>query len=120
MVSFISMRFLALILSSILTLFIASYYIDGVNLTGGYVELIVAGIVIAVINFLLKPGLKMIFGPFIILSLGLFIILINMGLLWIADLILPQIEFSGFSSLLLTTLLLGITNFIVSISFKKH
>ena len=115
-----SMRFLALIISNILALFLAAYYIEGVVLTGGYLELAIAALVIALANFLLKPGLKLIFGPFIILSLGLFVIFINMGILWIADLLLPQVEFSGFSALLLTTILLGIINFIISISFKKH
>ena len=114
------MRFIALIISNALALFLAAHYIDGVVLSGGYMELTIASVVIALANFLLKPGLKLIFGPFIILSLGLFAIVINMGILWLADLLLPQVEFSGLSALFLTTFLLGIVNFIISIAFKKH
>ena len=114
------MRFLALVIGNVLALFLADHYIDGVSLLGGYKELILAAAVIGLINFFLKPGLKLIFGPFIILSLGLFVIVINMGILYVADLLLPQVEFIGWSSLLLTTLLLGFINFIISIGFKKH
>ncbi len=113
------MKFLVLTISNALALFLAEYYIDGVSLSGGYLELFVAAFVIALANFLLKPGLKLIFGPFIIFSLGLFVIVINMLILYISDLLLPQVEFSGFSALFLTTLLLGIINFIISIGFKK-
>ncbi len=114
------MRFIALIISNALALFLAANFIDGVTLNGGYKELTIAAVVIGLINFLLKPVLKLLFGPFIILSLGLFVIVINMGILWISDLLLEQVAFSGISALFLTTLLLGVINFVVSISFKKH
>jgi len=115
----ILVRFTALILGNALALFLAESYIDGVKLYGGYKELILAALIIALANFFLKPGLKLIFGPFIILSLGLFVIVINMGILWIADKLLPQVEFSGLSSLFLTTMLLGIVNFIISVGLHK-
>ncbi|MBI3671201.1 phage holin family protein [Candidatus Azambacteria bacterium] len=114
------MRFIALIIGNALALFLASSYIDGVSLKGGYAELAIAAVVIALINFLLKPGLRLVFGPFIILSLGLFAIVINMMILWLADSLLPQVEFKTTSALLLTTLLIGFINFVVSIGFKTH
>jgi len=114
------MKFIALLFGNALALFLAANYISGVSLSGGYKELVIAALFIGLANFLLKPGLKLIFGPFIILSLGLFTIAINMGILWIADKFLPQVEFVGFSALFLTTFLIGLINFIISIGFKKH
>ncbi|MEK7452955.1 MAG: phage holin family protein [Patescibacteria group bacterium] len=113
------MKFIILIIGNALALFLASSYISGFSLSGGYKELIIAAIVIALVNLFLKPGLKLVLGPFIILSLGLFIIFINMGILWLADKLLPQVEFLTISSLILTTLLIGFINFIISIGFKK-
>ncbi len=120
MILLIVMRFVALLFGNALALFLAANYISGVSLSGGYQGLLIASFVIGLANFLLKPGLKLIFGPFIILSLGLFSILINMGILWLADLMLSQVTISGFSALFLTTFLIGLINFIISIGFKKH
>lgn len=112
-------KLITLIISSALALLLLVYYIEGVSISGGYKGLVIAALAIGLINFFLKPGLKLVFGPFIILSLGLFLLIINMGLLWVADAILPQLDFKSFSALILTTLLLSILNFIISIGFKK-
>lgn len=118
--SLMIIKLITLIISSALSLFIAANYIAGASISGGYKELLIASVAIGLINFFLKPGLKLVFGPFIILSLGLFILIINIGLLWIADIILPQLDFKSFSALILTTLLLSIINFIISIGFKRE
>ena len=119
MIFLMVIKLITLIISSALALLLSVYYIEGVNISGGYKGLVIASLAIGLINFFLKPGLKLIFGPFIILSLGLFLLIINMGLLWVADAILPQLDFASFSALILTTLVLSVLNFIISIGFKK-
>jgi len=112
-------KLLTLILGNALALLVASYYIKGFGLTGTYTEIIFAILVFSAINFFLKPILKFILSPFILITLGLLTILINMGMLWVTDLILPQLQINTISTLFFATLLIGVVNFAVHLVFKK-
>lgn len=115
-----AMRFVASILvGNVVALFLASYYIEGVTIKGGWWEIVAVAAVLGVINIFLKPILKLILGPFILLSLGLFIIVINMGILWVTDLLLPQMQISTIGALFLSTLLISAVNFATHIVFGK-
>jgi len=114
------MRLLLLILGNILAIFLASYYIDGVTLSGGIKNIAFVGLVFSLINFILKPILKLLLGPFILLSFGLFLIVINMGMLWLTDALMPQLAVTGMMALFLATILIGAVNFAVHILVKNN
>ncbi|MBI3685209.1 phage holin family protein [Candidatus Azambacteria bacterium] len=113
------MRLILLIAANILALFLASYYIEGVTLEGGLRGIVTVGLVFSAVNFLLKPVLKLVFGPLILLTFGLFIVIINMGVLWITDIFLSQLDIAGMGALFLATLLVSAVNFAVHILVKK-
>lgn len=113
------MRFLLLIAANILALFLASTYIEGVTLEGGVWGIVMVGLVFSVANILLKPIVKLILGPLILLTFGLLIIVINMGMLWVTDLVLPQLSIASIGALFLATLVIGIVNFVVHALIKE-
>lgn len=113
------MRLIALILGNVLALFLASYYIAGVAINGGWQEVLIVGLVFSAVNFFLKPLLKLLLGPIILLTLGVFILVINMGVLWVTDLLLPQMSIANISALFLATLLVSAINFATHIVFRK-
>ncbi|MCR4323252.1 MAG: phage holin family protein [Candidatus Azambacteria bacterium] len=113
------MRLIALVLGNVLALFLASYYIAGVAISGGLLEILIVGLVFSAVNFFLKPLLKLLLGPIILLTLGLFILAINMGVLWITDLLLPQMSIANVSALFLATLLVSAVNLATHIVFRK-
>ena len=94
-------------------LWIATAYITGFILTGGVQSLIIGGAVLAGINLIVRPILKFITLPFLILTLGAFYVVIFVVLLLIADFLLPQLTISGFSALLWGALIIGVVNTIV-------
>lgn len=113
------MRLIALILGNVLALFLASYYIAGVAISGGWQGVLIVGLVFSAVNFFLKPLLKLLLGPIILLTLGVFILVINMGVLWVTDLLLPQMSIASVSALFLATLLVSAVNFATHIVFRK-
>ena len=113
------MRLIALILGNVLALFLASYYIAGVAISGGWQGMLIVGLVFSAVNFLLKPLLKLLLGPLILLTLGIFILVINMGILWITDLLLSQMSIANIGALFLATLLVSAVNFAIHIVFRK-
>ena len=64
-------------------LYLAVYFVPGVNLEGGFVSLIWLALIFGLINAFLRPLLKLLTCPLIFLTLGLFTLLINTFLFWL-------------------------------------
>jgi len=99
-------RLLITIVSGILGLWLASLFIPGVEFIGQWKNLLLAGLCLGLINFFIKPVLKFITSPLRILTFGLFGLVINMGIIWIVDILFKELIITGFIPLLWTTLLL--------------
>ena len=106
-------------------LWLANQYVAGFVLRAPTAGLILLGLVLAILNFLLKPILTLILGPIIILTLGLGLIIVNAIILWIAAYLsrLPQLDFihgsitiQSIPALILATLVVSIVNFIIHVA----
>ena len=113
------MRFLIQILSNALAILLAAYLIDGISFSGDWTVLIIAGLILGLINFFVKPILKLISAPIILLSLGTFTVIINMVLLSLVDWMVPELSFSGFWALFWGVILMSLVNFFISALSKK-
>lgn len=83
-----------------------SKMVPGVKVQG-YGAAIAVAIVYAVLSMLLKGLLVMISLPLLILSLGLFMVVINAVLLWMTNKVLSSFHVAGKGALIMATL--GIT-----------
>lgn len=72
----------------ILAVWVADYFFPGIS-HDSWQSLAVAALVLAVLNAVLKPVLALLSLPFIILTLGLFLIVINAVLLKLTAWIIP-------------------------------
>jgi putative membrane protein len=66
-------------------LFLAVYFVPGVNVQGGVISLIWLALIFGLINAFLRPLLKLLTCPLIFLTLGLFTLLINTFLFWLTS-----------------------------------
>ena len=99
------LRIIAKIAANIGGLWIAATFIAGFTFVGGLQNYLIGGVVLALVNFVLRPILKIISFPFLLITLGLFSIIIYIILLLVADYLLPQLTIAGFLPLLWTALL---------------
>lgn len=107
------------IISGILGLWLAIRFVSGVKLEGEIQILFFAGFILGVLNFFLKPVLKLITLPLWLLTFGIFSFIINMGIIWLVDIIFPKLIIEGVVPLFWTTLwILGIS-ILVSIFSPK-
>lgn len=109
-----------LILRTILVIFIA--YIlpdDAVAVTSFWSALLVA-LALAVLNTFLKPLLIIITIPFTILTFGLFLLVINAGIIMIADAMVSGFMVDGFWWALLFSLILSFFSSLFEKSNKKQ
>lgn len=108
------MSFIIRILGNSIALYAASWFVAGFSFTGGIKEYAMAGVVLGLLNMIIKPIVKFIAFPVIILTLGLFIIVINALLLWLVDYIFDFISISDIMSLVWATVVIAIINMIIS------
>jgi putative membrane protein len=108
------MGILIRILANSLAIFIASKYVPGFTFSGDLTNLLLAGVVIGLINALVKPIIQLISFPFILLTLGLFNIIINILLLFLATKFIPGLEISTVSAAFWGIIILSLTNYLFS------
>jgi len=87
--------------------------IENVQVTAGTGGFLLAGFIFSVINSIFKPLAVIISLPAILLTLGLFVIVVNGVLVYISILLAPGISMS-FSHSILTGIILSLINYIVS------
>jgi putative membrane protein len=68
-----------------IALFLAVYLVPGVNLQGGWVSILWLALIFGLINAFLRPLLTLLTCPLIVLTLGLFTLLINTFLFWLTS-----------------------------------
>jgi len=103
------MNFLVRMLLSSLAVIIVSYLLPGVSVDGFLAALIVA-FILSLLNFTIKPLLIILTIPLTVVTLGLFLLVINAIIILIADSIVPGFVVDGFWWALIFSLLLSLTN----------
>ncbi len=86
----------------------------GFLITARWQLFLVLGLILGLLNFFVKPFLKTLALPLEIITLGLFTIVINGGLIWIIDLIFDELSAPWFYPLLYTTLIIWGLNIVIS------
>ena len=104
--------FLKMILSSVAVI-IVSYLLPGVFVEDFFAALILA-VVLAILNTLVKPILIIFTIPLTFFTLGLFLLVINAIIILMADGIVPGFQVDGFWWALIFSILLSITNSLLS------
>lgn len=92
-----------------LAIFGAAYLLPGVHVDG-FVTAILLSFILGTINILLKPILVILTLPITILTLGLFVFIINALLILLADSIIPTFGVDSFWWALLFSLVLSALN----------
>jgi len=100
-------------MAGILGIFLAQRYVPEVEFIGNWQTLVLAGAILGLINFFIKPILKVITLPLRILTFGLFGLVINMLMVWLVDVIFPELIIPGLIPLFWTSLIVWGISFIL-------
>lgn len=76
--------------------------------------IIIAGLVLAIVNTIIKPVVVILSLPAILFSLGLFMIVINGLMVLLASMIYGSLEVSGFWAALFAGMIIGLVNYLVT------
>ncbi|MDP2638935.1 MAG: phage holin family protein [Candidatus Azambacteria bacterium] len=107
-------KFLLHIIANALAILAAGRFVPNVIYNFDLLSLIKIALILALANILLKPILKMIFGPIILLTLGLFTVAINIFLIWLTVYFVPELSITGWIAYFWVMIMLSFFNFAVS------
>ncbi|MEX0919843.1 MAG: phage holin family protein [Candidatus Saccharimonadales bacterium] len=102
-----------------LGLWLASELISGVNIADGWVAVAIAALVFSIINAFIRPILVILSLPAIILTLGLFTLVINAFILYLVMILYAGFSVSTFTAALLTVVIMWVVNFAGNTILKR-
>ncbi|MDQ3065028.1 MAG: phage holin family protein [bacterium] len=98
-----------------LGLWIAAGFLGGrIDFDGQISIVIMAGLILAIVNSLLKPLVVLLSLPAILFSLGLFMIVINGFMVFVASKLYSPLEVTSFGAAVLAGVIIGLVNYLVT------
>ncbi len=114
-------RFILHLLANAAALYFISVMLHGdFAITGGILGYIVAALIFGILNSLVKPILKLLSLPLLLITAGLFSFVLNMLVIWLAKYAMGVLAFEGIgihvehiAAYFYTGLLLAVANFFI-------
>jgi len=109
-------------------LYFVSEILDGkFSITGSWKGYLICALIFGILNGLVKPILKLLSLPFVLISAGLFIFVINSILVWFAQYALDVLKFEGvaivigggFVTYIMAGFLIALFNMVIHWLLKK-
>jgi putative membrane protein len=99
---------------------------NGIVVAGepAWLSVVIMALIFGLINALIRPLLKLVTCPLILLTLGLFTLIINGLMLWLASWIGQQLDVgfvvNGFWAAVLGALIISVVSFVLSLIFREE
>ena len=106
-------NFLIRLFVNALALAAAAWLVDGIQMDGDFFDVLVVALVFGILNAVLKPFLLLFSLPLLIVTLGLFALVVNAAMLMITASLLNDFAVSGFWAALLGSLVISIVTMLL-------
>lgn len=104
-------RFFARVVFAALGLALAAFLLGGVSYNG-LVDLLVAAVLLGVVNAILRPVLFVLTLPLTIVTLGLFLLVLNAAMIGLVAWMLPGFTVDGFWSGIMAAIITGLASWV--------
>ncbi len=109
------LRFLGTCLVNAIALWVAVRLLGGVT-ASSLGDVVLAGVVLGVANAVVKPILTILSIPFIIITLGLALFLVSMGMIALTSWLVPGFDAGGFWSVAAATVIVWLVNVVFDLA----
>ena len=107
------MKLLVQVLLNGIALLVAANIVPGIHWQGGVLYLFLAGLVFGLINLLVKPVVTILSIPLIVVTLGLFFLVVNALMLGLAAWLLDGLAVDGWVPALAGGIVIALFNWVV-------
>ena len=98
----------------------AAYFVDGIDLTGGYLDVLFVALVFGLVNALVKPIVFLFSLPFLFFTLGLFYLVINGGMLLLTAQVVDNFSVVGIWPAVVGSVVISIISMLLSVVLKDE
>ena len=113
------MRFLLRLIAAAAALWVAVALVPGISYEGGVLGLLGVALVFGFVNAVIRPILKLLTCPLVVLTLGLFVFILNAFLLWItaemAQALGLGFDVDGFWAALVGAIIVGVVSTVLNL-----
>ena len=106
-------NFVIRLLVNALALWAAAFVVSGITLSGGYGEILIVALIFGILNAILKPILVLFSIPFLVLTLGLFALVVNGAMLLITARLTDYLSVSGLGAAILGSLVISLVTMLL-------
>lgn len=107
-------KIISRIIINAIAIYVAVQLVEGIDLTINFYNLILAGLLLGIINTFVKPVIMILSLPFVLITFGLFTVIINVALLFLLTYLIPSFEIASFWSGLLGVIIISLVNYLLS------
>lgn len=108
------MGLLIRLVANALAILAAAYIVPGIEVVGG-LSLLAAALVLGLINAVVRPILLLLTLPFTLVTLGLFIFLLNAFCLWLTSWMVKGFAVHGFWAAVLGAMIVSVVSWLVNV-----
>jgi putative membrane protein len=106
-------RFILMLTGNLTAVLLAGYFVPEFQLTTDIQMLMPMVLSLTIANLLIRPLIKLILSPLILVSFGLFSIVINVGILFLVDIYSESLTINGLTPLFYATSIISFTNIVI-------
>jgi putative membrane protein len=99
---------------------VAAWIVPGVDVEGGFWSILLVAAILGLVNVILGTILRILTFPILILTLGLFSIVINMIILWVTTLLTDRLEIDGFWAYFFAALVIAVVTALVQLLLPER
>jgi putative membrane protein len=104
-------RFIAKILIAAVGLWLASVFVPGIDYDG-WLALLLAGLLLGLVNAFVRPVVTILTLPITLLTLGLFLLVVNAAMIGLVGWIIPGFEVGGFWPAIFAAIVTGVVSWV--------
>ena len=106
--------FLVRLLINVIAILIISYLFPGLIRVDGFWPALVAAVILGIVNTFLRPILVILTFPITLLTLGLFLFVVNGFMLWLVSGLVQGFQVSGFWGAVAGAILVSVVSWVLS------
>jgi putative membrane protein len=108
------MTFIARLLINMAAILLISYLLPGAIRVGGLTAAFLVALLLGIVNAVIRPILILLTLPLTLLTLGLFLLVINGLMLWLVAALVKGFYVNGFSGAVIGSILISIVSWVLS------
>jgi putative membrane protein len=113
------MNFLLRLIINGIVMYCIALYVPGIH-TNGFGAALLAALIFGIVNAIIRPIVLLLTLPLTVITLGLFVIIVNALMFWLATWIAPGFKVDGFTPALIGGIIMAIVGIITNHLFKER